>query len=249
MLIKKGNTLYTNAETQGAGLQLYTGSISSGMTLYMGCDTTNSVSFIQSVNMGSGVSPLILNGRGGFVGIAKGNPSYALDVNGDIQVNQAIRYINSSSSTYFTFKTNSTGSIVLSDQNGVGVFLTSGNTSWTGTSDNRLKTNIQSIDCSASYNNMLQLNPVYYNFINEPSGNKLRGGLIAQEVLPYFPEIVSMNDEYYGISYTEFIPHMISSIKEQANIIKKDKERIATLESQVSSLMSDMMKLKQMFNL
>jgi hypothetical protein len=113
------------------------------------------------------------------------------------------------------------------------VFLTSGNTSWTGLSDVRLKKNIQSMDCSASYNNILQLNPVYYNFINEASCNPLRGGLIAQEVLPYFPNIISKNDDILGIQYTELIPHLISSIKEQSKIIKEDKERIATLEERL----------------
>ena len=257
MVIKTASTPYTNSETQGTGLQLYTGTTSStDMTLYMGCDTTNQLSYIQSILWGASFNPLILNGKGGNVGIAKGNPSYALDVSGDIQVNQSIRYINSASAKYFTFQTNNTGSIVLLDQSNNGVFLTSGNTSWSGTSDIRLKKNVQSIDCSASYNNMLNLNPVYYNFINEASGNPLRGGLIAQEVLPYFPDIVSMNGDYYGISYTEFIPHLISSIKEQAKIIKEqadiiktDKERIATLESQVASLMTDMATIKQMFNL
>ncbi len=83
--------LYSNNEASSSGFSVLTGTNNSGTQgtqdyiLYMGADKTNDVSYIQSVKWGLTVAPLILNGRGGNVGIGTTTPAYSLDVTGYIR--------------------------------------------------------------------------------------------------------------------------------------------------------------------
>ena len=85
-------------------------------------------------------------------------------------------------------------------------------------SDQRIKSNIKTI--SSSLDAIKLLNPVTYH--NEKS-NRKDSGLIAQEVEPIIPHLVSTtNTEHKGeiipdfksLSYTGIIPYLIGSIKE-----------------------------------
>ncbi len=77
-----GNAYSHNEFDYPNALQLLSGTTTSDWTLYMGCDTTNHVSYIQSVNYLVAASNLSLNARGGNVGINLYNPAYPLDVSG-----------------------------------------------------------------------------------------------------------------------------------------------------------------------
>jgi len=77
--------LYTNAEGSVHGFQTQTGETTSDYTLYMGADKTHGVAYIQGVNWGVTYAPLVLNGRGGSVGIGTPSPAYTLDVSGSIR--------------------------------------------------------------------------------------------------------------------------------------------------------------------
>jgi hypothetical protein len=81
--ITNSGSLYNNAETLQHSIQTQTGITATDYTLYMGSDKTNNLSYIQSANWNVGVAPLIINPRGGNVGIGK-IPTYSLDVNGPI---------------------------------------------------------------------------------------------------------------------------------------------------------------------
>ena len=122
------------------------------------------------------------------------------------------------------------------NQAGTGVYINSGNQSWTGYSDRRLKTNIADIDISGAYHNILKLNPVTYKLLTDVNDSQMKQGLIAQDVLPIFPEIVSMNHGYYGIGYTELIPYLIAGMKQQAAIISQQQEENVSLKSAVAAL-------------
>jgi Chaperone of endosialidase len=56
-------------------------------------------------------------------------------------------------------------------------------------SDQRLKTDITSLDASSSLAALEALNPVSYTPIDQNDGQNL--GFIAQQVAPIFPELVS----------------------------------------------------------
>jgi polyhydroxyalkanoate synthesis regulator phasin len=158
-----------------------------------------------------------------------GNGAFYMSNTGGLICEYTLFMENSPSTTSFRIRNNGTGSLTVYDQNGTGVYLTSGQTSWTGTSDVRLKKNIELINTNDTYNKLLQLKPVRYHLLGDDENSVLlRSGLIAQDVLPLFPEIVSKNGEYYGITYTEFIPHIIASIQKQDVNIKNVYENVTT---------------------
>ena len=76
--------LYTRSEGQGNAVELVDNSTATSHFLYMGADATNQLSFIQSVATG-GYRPLVLQGRGGNVGIGVINPGQKLEVAGNIK--------------------------------------------------------------------------------------------------------------------------------------------------------------------
>jgi hypothetical protein len=98
-------------------------------------------------------------------------------------------------------------------------------------SDKRFKKNIQPIEESLS--KLLKLEPKTYEYnkeefkdFNFPDGKT--NGLIAQEVMAVFPELVSPSDKgYYSINYIGLIPILIDGIKEQ-------NKKISELETELS---------------
>ncbi|MEY4332205.1 MAG: Vibrio phage nt, partial [Bacteroidota bacterium] len=104
-------------------------------------------------------------------------------------------------------------------------------------SDARKKTEILTIDNPLE--KVLQLRGVYYSRIPDTAHNitgenayKKQTGVIAQETLKVFPEVVTydeVNDEY-GVSYGNFAGLFIETFKEQQKQIKELKEEIEKLK-------------------
>lgn len=106
-----------------------------------------------------------------------------------------------------------------------------------------VKENIEDLDEESTVN-ILKLRPVTFNYKKNFGGQTGCIGLIAEEVLPYFPAVVNIPDGYdesefdeekginqkiLSIDYSKFIPYLIKMIQIQ------DK-RITTLEEEVKSL-------------
>jgi hypothetical protein len=130
-----GNGVYTGNEVAKHGLQISTGqTISSDQILYMGADSYNGCCYIQSVLYGAAVSNLLLNGRGGNVGIGMMPSGFKLDVSGDVRFSGNLTVAGLTASQYV--KTNgskvlvSSASIPYSDisglSGGVGVTYSGG---------------------------------------------------------------------------------------------------------------------------
>lgn len=96
------------------------------------------------------------------------------------------------------------------------------------TSDARLKSDIKPIrNCTK---NLLQLSAKVYD---KKSGDKQSReiGLIAQDVVNVFPEVVSDNNSgYLSIDYMEMVPLIIETIKEQQMLIENNQNNIDRLE-------------------
>jgi hypothetical protein len=78
------DSIYTALENQ-TGFQIETGKSSGDNYLYFGASKNQNYSFIQSVREGVGSRPLLLNARGGNVGIGTSTPSFRLDVSGNLR--------------------------------------------------------------------------------------------------------------------------------------------------------------------
>jgi hypothetical protein len=90
----------------------------------------------------------------------------------------------------------------------------------TQSSDQRLKTNIQSLDASSSLSLIDALNPVTFNWIDSNQGSGPQVGFIAQQVQPLFPELVSTTSATaltpggtLGLNYIGLISPIVSAIQ------------------------------------
>lgn len=134
----------------------------------------------------------------GYIGMGTNVPTEKLDVNG----NARFRNIGSSASAGALHRT-------------------SDGTLTTSTSDERLKTNIVSLE--DSLNKIKQLRGVKYNWTEEPNGD-VKIGLIAQEVSKIVPELTFVNknseEKYMGVHYDNVVALLIEGIKELSDKVE-----------------------------
>jgi hypothetical protein len=127
---------------------------------------------------------------------------------------------DTASNYYMTFKTDTADQgYIWNDGSGNIALLTA--------SDVNLKENIR--DADYGLNEILALRPVIYDWKNGSAQNAK--GFIAQEVEPILPySVTTMPDGNKGMSTQEFIPVLVSAIKEQNALIVALQARIAALE-------------------
>jgi trimeric autotransporter adhesin len=87
-------------------------------------------------------------------------------------------------------------------------------------SDQRLKTNIDSLDASSSLSLIDRLNPVTFNWIDPNKGATPQLGFVAQQVLPIFPNLVATTsptaltpDGTLAVNYIDLISPIVSAIQ------------------------------------
>jgi hypothetical protein len=106
--------------------------------------------------------------------------------------------------------------------------------SYTQTSDRRLKHDIQPMGDVLS--RVMQLEPSAYRYTDADPDARRSYGLIAQDVLPLFPELVSEKDGFLGIAYGPVSIIAIQAIREQQVMIDQQQEAIERLQGQVEEL-------------
>ena len=141
-----------------------------------------------------------------------------------------LRATTATAGEYWNFDVDTNNRLSVINDNSVGVYIDDAATSWTGTSDERLKT--INHELTGSLVSLQDIRAVNYSWVSG-SSDKNFIGLIAQDVEQHYPEMISEDrDGYKGIRYTEMIPVLVSAIKEQQSIIDDLKSRIETLENQ-----------------
>lgn len=140
--------------------------------------------------------------------------------------------LNRSSGSYAALKLTDTGGNITLNGGGSGFLVSS--LSGTGTvaleatsigvvqrttSDARLKCNVASVEPTEALELALRLRPVRYNWRDtEARGTQRELGLIAQEVAPVVPEVVTQadHDGMLGIDYPKLTAVLIGAVQELA---------------------------------
>lgn len=156
--------------------------------------------------------------------------------------NTSTRMLNTANNNYYwTFYIQSDNTLTLYNQSGLGPYYSYNGASWSHNSDLRIKRDINPI--SSAINDILKLNPVYFNYNYDSPDQPMRPGFIAQEVELLFPSLVSnssyseeLKDHIKGICTTELIPYLVKSIQEQQIQIESLKSDISDIKSQLQKM-------------
>jgi len=120
-----------------------------------------------------------------------------------------------------------------------GPYVANTGTSWTNSSDERLK-NVNG-EIQNGLSKVCSLRAAEFSWKSDAT-NKPCVGLIAQDVEKVLPEVVNafayvMGDEteYLGIQYTDTIPLLVAAIKELKLIVDEQNAKVTALEAQLGA--------------
>ncbi len=155
-----------------------------------------------------------LNPNGGKVGVGTASPDGKLTVKTTeaglgLQRDFGTWWIDPTSTGVVNFFKNTTLLAYFSYDNGG---------DWVALSDARMKENISPL--TPVMDRVMQLNLYIYSFKHDPA-HKRDIGVLAQETLPLFPEVVSYADDQYGVCYDQLTVIAIKGIQEQQDRIEK----------------------------
>ena len=203
-------------------------------------DFTSNTSYanIQCVTDGASSSDADIPGRLVFSTTADGASSpterMRIKANGELWSNISFVIGKAGSFTnyggYLSYDAGADRLIVVNNSGGgsAGVGLAPGATAWSTYSDERLKTDLVSIDNGLE--KVCSLRAVTGRYNTDPEGAS-RSFLIAQDVQAVLPEAVSAaadEDAFLDLRYTEVIPLLVAALKES-------KERIEQLEQRLTA--------------
>ena len=121
------------------------------------------------------------------------------------------------------------GIYIIYNDAGTGQYMTYGSTSWTASSDERLKNIIEPISNGLAKVNTLRA--VIGAYKNDEEQRR-RPFVIAQDVQAVLPEAVdTSNPDKLGVAYTEIIPLLVAAIKELSAKNDALEARLAALEA------------------
>jgi hypothetical protein len=120
-----------------------------------------------------------------------------------------------------------------------GLYQANTGTAWIAVSDERFKTELQSIENALEKVSGIRAVTGRYSYDEENGVTKRRAFLIAQDFINPLPEAVDQQDpDKFGLSYSDTIPLLYAAIKElkaltdaQASTITALTARIETLEN------------------
>lgn len=187
---------------------------------------------IWTASAGSLVERMAIDGTGELLvgtttSLSTGTHSFVNTTSGVSPL--SLRHASSTAGRYWWVGPDSASSFLVYNNNSAGVYIAYGGTSWTGTSDERFKTDLKPIENAVQ--KVLTLRAVTGRFKTDEESVS-RAFLIAQDVQSVLPEAVdASNPDKLGLAYTDTIPLLIAAIKEQQEQIRALQDKIAALES------------------
>lgn len=185
-----GDNDFTGSTNSDSQLRI-SGASDPNQRLLVGFNTTSNFGYLQATKLGVGFKSLILNPLGGNVGIGTAAPAQILDVEGTSDRQIRLRDTVTSAGKYWEIGPDAGNTFTVFNQAGSGVYMGDGGTSWISTSDQRLKTNIQTLPAASGLSAIMKLEPVTFNWKDARNASSEHLGFIAQDLQKSFPELVS----------------------------------------------------------
>ena len=144
-------------------------------------------------------------------------------------------YTDKAATNFFSVGKSASNVFNIVDQDNAGVYMASGSTSLTSTSDARLKTAIEPLEDATD--KLMQLKPCTYKWkTQDEADTKKHVGFIAQEVEALFPNLVNENtypdgSTYKGVATTDLIPYLLKTCISMDEQLSKMKEYIKSKKS------------------
>jgi hypothetical protein len=142
-----------------------------------------------------------------------------------------LRHASSTAGRYWFAGPDNASNFIVYNNSSIGVYLNYGATSWSASSDERVKDILEPITDAS--NKVSSLRTVIGKYKRDTNGTR-RAFLIAQDVQAVLPEAVNVQSDEMGtlgIQYTDVIPLLVAAFKEQQAIITALAARVAALES------------------
>jgi len=177
----------------------------------------NTIPFTQAMTLDASGNLLV-----GTTSLIAGSASGSLNIVGANTQQIQIRNSSATAGEYWRQAVDSSNTIYILNNASTGVSITSGATSWSAVSDERLKDIIEPIGNAVA--KVGSLRSVIGKYKSDSEGTR-RSFLIAQDVQSVLPEAVdTTNADAFGVRYSEVIPLLVAAIKELT-------ARVQTLEA------------------
>jgi hypothetical protein len=167
----------------------------------------NTIPFTQAMTLDASGNLLV-----GTTSLIAGSASGSLNIVGANTQQIQIRNSSATAGQYWRQAVDSSNTIYILNNASTGVSITSGATSWSAVSDERLKDIIEPIGNAVA--KVGSLRSVIGKYKSDSEGTR-RSFLIAQDVQSVLPEAVdTTNADAFGVRYSEVIPLLVAAIKE-----------------------------------
>lgn len=214
--------------------------------IYIRNTRASSKLYLETRNAGdTAYHTVYLDGTNGRVGLLNTAPAYSVDVTGTLRVSLQIR-----ADQGIILRGTTNAEIDYDTTNSTMDFFAAGNLysdavtdkgyapDWIATSDARLKKDIEyHPDGWLPVISEIGKKAVRYNWKESYGTSEREIGFIAQDIIEYMPEVVSMGGKgYYGISYDKMVAPLYSGVAELVEENRKLKSQIHHLQCQIDDL-------------